>query len=216
MNDYLTRRIVLLRHGQLATEPALVGQTDAVLSPHSLAQLRQWCRDLPPLLPWQRIVTSPLQRCREMATQLAAASGCACDVMPELAEMDFGELDGKPYDQITDAWPLLERFWADPATSTLPGAETLAAFNARVWGVWPKLLEMTRDHSLLIVTHGGVIRMLLAQLLHADWRIGGYYQQMQIPYASATDLAVWHYDGQIRTQLRQLAIPFESLLKQAG
>ena len=60
MNDYLTRRIVLLRHGQLAAEPALIGRTDAPLSPHSLLQLKQWCHQLPPLLPWQRIVTSPL------------------------------------------------------------------------------------------------------------------------------------------------------------
>ncbi len=216
MNDYLTRRIVLLRHGQLAAEPALIGRTDAPLSPHSLLQLKQWCHQLPPLLPWQRIVTSPLQRCHEMGRQLAAASACACEVMPDIAEMDFGELDGRPYDQITDAWPVLERFWATPMEAPLPGAETLAAFNHRVWNAWPRLLEMTREHSLLVVTHGGVIRMLLAQLLHADWHAGEYYQQMQIPYASATEVAVWHYDGQIRTQLRQLAIPFETLLKQVS
>jgi alpha-ribazole phosphatase len=209
MTEMLPQYIGLLRHGEIAGDPALYGRSDPPLSPNAMLAYQPLL--VSAQLPWQRILCSPRLRCQQVAEALAQQFGLPIEIRPELAEMDFGRWDGVPYTQLVTEWPRLERFWSDPLHCPLPDAESLTNFHARINLAWEGILELSRSQSLLIITHGGVIRMLLARLLHADWRCGDFYQRLSIPYASLTQLKIWHGDTQPAIQIQQLAAPLREM-----
>ncbi len=203
MTETIRHEITLLRHGQIEGAPAMYGRSDPPLASDALLSFSHIMNR--PLAPWQRVLCSPRVRCLQVATPIANQFAIPLDIWPELAEMDFGDWDGIPYADLVEHWPYFERFWADPVGNPLPGSEPLADFHQRILGAWQRIVAMSRDGSLLVVTHGGVIRLLLAHLLHADWRRGDFYQCLTIPYASMTQLDIWHTQGEPVIQIRQLA-----------
>ncbi len=203
MSVVTTRRIDLLRHGAVAGPAALHGRSDPHLS-------EAGAQSFVPLfemnnLPWQRIISSPRQRCLATAQALATHHYLPLESWPELAEMDFGEFDGVPFDKLGAHWHELERFWSAPTAHPLPGSESLEAFHARVAQAWQRLLQQAKSESLLVICHGGVIRQLLAGLLFADWRRGEYHQRLAIPHGSLTRLQIWYGEAAPTIQIRQLA-----------
>lgn len=203
MTDAIRHGITLLRHGRVEGAPALYGRSEPLLASGALQPFTHIMNK--PQSTWQRVLCSPRARCLQVATPIASHFDIPLDIWPELAEMDFGDWDGIPYADLVEHWPRFERFWADPMANPLPGAEPLAVFHQRILGAWQRMLAMSRDDSLLVVTHGGVIRLLLAHLLHADWQRGDFYQCLTIPYASLTQLDIWHTQGEPAIQIRQLA-----------
>ena len=83
----------------------------------------------------------------------------------DLAEMRFGAWEGREAQdvQATDA-AALAAFRADPARNPPPGGEPFDAFAARVRTAFAR---RAREHTghLLVVTHSGVIRALMADCL---------------------------------------------------
>lgn len=203
MADIIQRRIGLLRHGAVDAAPALYGRSDPPLSQEGYQAFARLFAA--PRLPWDRILCSPRLRCRQVAEPLAEQFQLPLAIWPELAEMDFGRWDGVPYDELVAQWPHLERFWSDPLRYPLPEGERLADFHDRVCQAWERVMALSVQESILLVTHGGVIRLILAQLLHADWRRGDFYQRLNVPYASLTQLDIWHGEPQPALQIRQLA-----------
>ncbi len=57
----------------------------------------------------------------------------------------------------------LGQFWADPYAFTPPNGEPLSRFEARVLGSLQRLARAHDGQRLLLVTHGGVMRLLLAR-----------------------------------------------------
>jgi alpha-ribazole phosphatase len=54
-------------------------------------------------------------------------------------------------------------FWADPYAFTPPQGEPLPVFSARVLGAALRLQQTYVGERVLLVCHGGVMRLLLAQ-----------------------------------------------------
>jgi len=121
-------------------------------------------------------------------------------------------------------WSLLERFFQHPAKVTLPGGERLADFNQRVVQTWKAIVEaqfsksfsvgreddlsqQEKKQRVLVIAHGGVIRMILAHILSSDWQQASWYQNLQISQASLTritiirPMAVEKANQQINSQL---------------
>lgn len=114
---------------------------------------------LPPGLP---LWSSPLQRCRGLADLLSPDP-----VFDErLAEMHFGDWEGRPWDDIPRAE--LDAWAADIAGYAPPGGESPRQLQQRA-------LDFVAGLDVpeaVIVTHAGVIRMLLAHwqdLPPAQW-----------------------------------------------
>jgi alpha-ribazole phosphatase len=108
--------------------------------------------------PFQRVYSSPRERCRRMALAVDPAA----TVVPELAEMDFGDWEGRPWVGVPhdalDAWT------ADLLHYQPGGGESLQQMANRVLP-WLDAAgrEAQRDGStVLVVTHGGPIRVALA------------------------------------------------------
>ncbi len=96
------------------------------------------------------IVCSPMRRTRQTADILNEALGLEIILEPDLREVVFGGMEGKPLQPWFGEW-LAGR--ATPA-----GAESFAEVTLRVQGAMARVLA--RPGPLLIVSHGGVFRAL--------------------------------------------------------
>ncbi|WP_422909272.1 alpha-ribazole phosphatase family protein [Pseudomonas sp. MAC6] len=157
----MTVYLELLRHGETELGGGLRGSTDDALTATGWAQLRTAVADGSR---WDRLVSSPLQRCARFAEELAAQHGVPLRLEPDLQELHFGAWEGRSTAELmqTSAEDL-GRFWNDPYGFTPPEGEPLLAFEARVLGALQRLQARHAGERLLLVTHGGVIRLLLAR-----------------------------------------------------
>ncbi len=165
MSDGLTR-VDLLRHGEPEGGPRYRGcGIDDPLSETGWAQM--WAAVGPSEgWPWQRVISSPLRRCRAFAEALAERAGLPLTVAEDLREIGFGQWEGrnKRVARALDpaAW---EAFYADPVAHPPPGAEPVADFQRRVTDCYRELVAAHRGEHLLVVAHAGVMRAIVAQLL---------------------------------------------------
>ncbi|WP_412486301.1 histidine phosphatase family protein [Shewanella chilikensis] len=156
------------------------------------------------------LLSSPAQRCQAFAAELKADMP---DYFPAplqqhdwLWELDFGDWDGMKvasvYQQHSEA---AEAFWRDPVANTPPGGESLPAFRSRVLDGWQTMVQrwLAREanssegsgskgsgssasaDAALILTHSGVIRLLLAEiLLPGQMPPAAVFNALELPYAA--------------------------------
>lgn len=150
-----------LRHGKTEGGARYWGRTDAALTADGFRQMEEATGNLGV----DHIVTSPLQRCRTFAEQLSERQSVPCKIDPRLVEMDFGVWDGRAaHDIFAEDREALERFWRDPLRHAPPGAEPLTAVAARLRGACADLCAIAAERRVLVVTHGGPIRVALCLL----------------------------------------------------
>lgn len=169
--------IELLRHGDTG-QRSYRGQLDDALSAQGWEQLRAAVVGRQ----WDAVVSSSLQRCAAFAQELVLARGLPLRLDARLAEYHFGDWQGVPIEELAQAQgEALGRFWADPVTCPPPGAETFAAFHARLCAALEDIAGEARDRRVLVVTHGGAIRLLRC---HAERRSYGDMANIDVPHAS--------------------------------
>jgi alpha-ribazole phosphatase len=159
--------LVLVRHAEPTDETRgrCYGRLDVPLSENGREQSRRLAERLS-MEAVAGVVSSPQGRARETATAIAAAHGLRVAVLEELSELDFGELEGRTYDEIAAAYPELYRRWmTEPTTVSFPGGESHADLAARVRGAVSGLRAAYDGQLVVAVTHGGVIRTVLADAL---------------------------------------------------
>ncbi|MEZ8045712.1 alpha-ribazole phosphatase family protein [Vibrio sp. 10N.237.312.C02] len=190
MENGTTKNIYLLRHGKVEGEAALNGLSDVLVNPDLQDRI---CGALAKQdIAFDCVVTSPLRRCSDLANRYAQRMSVPLSVAPDFQEMNFGDVDGVPFDELEDKWGMLETFWQDPANHQLTGAESLQSFHDRVTQAWSQLLNDPSD-NILLVTHGGVIRILLAHCLDIDWKNPSLYSKLSIENASITHIQVTQF-----------------------
>ncbi|MBB3104262.1 histidine phosphatase family protein [Azomonas macrocytogenes] len=151
----------LLRHGDTGTAPGFRGSLDDPLSAIGWAQLRAAVNNH---APWTRIISSPLQRCAAFAAELAEQRQLPLSLERNLRELEFGAWEGLTPAALMETHSIeLGHFWSDPYSFTPPQGEPLSAFEARVLGALQRLAAQHAGEHLLLVTHAGVIRLLLAR-----------------------------------------------------
>jgi alpha-ribazole phosphatase/probable phosphoglycerate mutase len=88
-----------------------------------------------------------------------------------LREVGFGVWEGHTADELRHRDPeVIARFYEDPVANRPEGAEPLEAFRARVTEALGELIDASPDRHTLVVTHAGVIRTVVAQVLDAPLR----------------------------------------------
>lgn len=151
--------IDVLRHGDTGAT-GFRGRSEDALSALGWEQMR---RAVALGGPWDLILSSPRVRCLAFAREFAAQRGLNCSIDARLAEIDFGAWEGKTHDELLqcDA-AALGAFWRDPWRNRPTGGESLPQFATRVFPVFHELAARHSDERVLVVTHGGVMRLLLA------------------------------------------------------
>ncbi|MGF6098381.1 alpha-ribazole phosphatase family protein [Pseudomonas sp. 18175] len=157
----MTLHLDLLRHGETELGGGLRGSLDDALTATGWAQMRAAVVGQGP---WDRLVSSPLQRCARFAEELGAALGLPVSLEKDLQELHFGAWEGQSAAALmeTDA-EALGLFWADPYRFTPPEGEPVSAFSDRVLGAVARLHQAYAGERVLLISHGGVMRLLLAR-----------------------------------------------------
>ncbi len=193
--------VLLVRHGLTAlTGPVLAGWTPGVnLDGDGRAQAKALAARLAPV-PLDAIVTSPLERCRQTAAAIAAATGAAgraeraardgageidVHVDDRLGECHYGDWTGKrlkklakePLWRVVQAHPSAARF-PGPDGESLPDMQYRAVSAVREWNA-----KLGRDACYVVCSHGDVIKSIVADSLgvHLD-----QFQRIQIDPCSLT------------------------------
>lgn len=110
-------------------------------------------------------------------------------------------------------WSQLEGFFQAPADIVLPQAESLPDFHLRLKRTWRKLIEQQvliatkqkrtlglgqeqalkesdENRRVLVIAHGGVIRMILAEILQLDWQQASWHQKLHIGHGSISRILI--------------------------
>lgn len=119
-----------------------------------------------------RVLSSDLKRTRETTAVVSAAT----DSLPEpdfdrdWRERGFGTVQGLTTDELFDEYPDHDRSESVIALEAVPdGGEGIETFRRRVETAWDRTLATAKSgETTLVVTHGGVIKVLLSKLTDRD------------------------------------------------
>lgn len=184
----------LLRHGEPAGGRKFRGSVDDPLSELGWRQMRAAVAAATTANEhsWQQIISSPLLRSAEFAAELAAERDLPLAVWPDVREMHFGDWEGRETKELWQNVPhQMLPFFKDPENNPPPGGEALEMFRIRLMACWQRLLKEHRGEHILLVCHGGVIRMLLSQVLGLPL---AHFARFDVPYACRSRLRVFHDD----------------------
>jgi alpha-ribazole phosphatase len=115
-----------------------------------------------PLPPFDRVYSSPSQRCSQLAEVIARRDGCQIVLTPALYELNFGAWENTLWSEIpreqSDPWA------DDPWHRAPPGGETEQALWTRV-ADWYAAVSKDPVARCAIVAHGGPLRVLRCLIL---------------------------------------------------
>lgn len=148
-----TTTICLVRHGETPwnREHRLQGRQDIPLNEAGREQALQLAKALATNT-WDLLASSPLLRAWETATIIATQLGLPQPLaVPELVERDYGAASGMTKAEAAERFP----------DGAYPGAEIRADVQTRCLPMLDQLADKAPGGSVLVVTHGSVIKSLL-------------------------------------------------------
>ena len=158
----MIRRLILLRHGKTGFPKRYIGATDVPLSSAGVAQISA----LQKIFQDQDIgviISSPMERCRQCANILFPERLVRYD--KGLREIDFGRWEGQTFPEIQETDPELVEQWASWSSDfCFPQGERIGGFVDRVHKAGERLMT-SQEKTILVISHGGVIRTLLCYFL---------------------------------------------------
>ncbi|WP_339232853.1 histidine phosphatase family protein [Geobacillus sp. FSL W8-0032] len=175
--------LTLIRHGMTEENRrrAYIGWLDVPLAAEERERLRRLRTER--FAPLDLLVGSDLRRCRETAACLfpgREADWCAA----EWRELSFGAWEGRTFADLKDD-RAYRRWLESPEAAAPPGGESYAEFQRRIMQALAKTLALAERSGachVVVVTHGGPIRLLLERYAPAlrpfwEWEApfaGGY------------------------------------------
>jgi alpha-ribazole phosphatase len=180
-------RLVLIRHGDTgeANRGRYIGRTDLPLSAEGERQAADLARVVG-RWPEAPVLCSPLQRCRRTA-EIALGPDRDLEIDTDLREVDFGLWEGLSFAEIAKGYPAAVESWATLSDDfRFPGGEALAAFGNRVAAAARRIAADPAE-TILAVTHGGVIRLLLCHFLGIEVRC---YLLFDVGIASLSEIRI--------------------------
>lgn len=194
-------QLILLRHGQPELQNCLLGQTDSKLTDLGWQQMQASCLTLRDI---DQVITSPLLRCKQFAIDYAIKNGIPFECVVEFQECHFGDWDGLDYHQLNENFNReFELFLESPNENHPPNGENLYNFNSRIDKALKLALEEHQGKKILLVSHGGVIRSLVAWCLKLDRLSNIPFRSFSIDYASQTYINIFH-EEELFSQLKSL------------
>lgn len=173
-------KVTLIRHTSLAIPSGVCyGQTDvdvAASFPQEAAVIKQ---KLPDNI--DAAFSSPLQRCVKLASALALEN---VNYDARLKELSFGDWEMQAWDDMPREY--FDEWAQNYADMPPPSGETFRELQLRGISFINEQLVQYRDQHIVVVTHGGMIRALVAHVL--NMQLKGLFR-IDVDYGSLTQLA---------------------------
>lgn len=160
-------RVILVRHGEPEPDARCrcYGRLDVPLAAVGAAQSEAIAAELA-ATSLAAVYTSPRRRAIATAAALCNGRGLEPIADERLAELDFGALEGRTYEEVERDDPELFRAWMTaPTTVRFPGGESWSDLRARVSRALASIRNERPGETVAVVTHGGVVRAVLADAL---------------------------------------------------
>jgi broad specificity phosphatase PhoE len=172
------KTIYLVRHGrtQSNTDGRFQGWEDHPLNEKGLEQAERFA-ERAGHLKLSAIYVSDLIRTAQTAMPLARRLSLPITPVPALKEISFGEWEGQSIIEIKKTQKeKLAALWRHPTSITLKGGERFEDAQERGWkGLMEIKDHMEEDSSVMVFSHGGMIRLLVCRLLDLPidsmWRL---------------------------------------------
>lgn len=157
--------IDLIRHGEPHGGSMYRGNTiDDCLSEKGWQQMWQAVGNYNQ---WQYIVSSPMLRCSEFSQQLSEKIKIPFQIEDNFKEVGFGIWEGLTREQVMQSdLKAYNNFYTDPVNQRPENSEDLNLFIQRVISSYKKVTNQFKNKHILIVAHAGVIRAILAHIIH--------------------------------------------------
>jgi alpha-ribazole phosphatase len=192
MAKVIATHIDLLRHGACEGGEIFRGSTDVALSELGWQQMTDKVAGVGSSK-WDRIISSPLQRCQRFAEKLSSEQAVPMTVRENLREMHFGDWEGLPHNvarkRFPDEWA---QFWESPAEASPPNGEAMPDFCQRICTELDDIALSHQGESVLLVIHGAVIRVMMCHWLGMPM---GAMTRINVPYAGLSRFKVYSQEG---------------------
>ena len=146
--------IFVIRHGQteLNKKGIINGYLDDTLALEGIEQAKIAASTLPKTIKY--IYSSSLERAKQTAKILNETLNVPLTFHDELKEVNFGILNGTPFlDEYKERHRMLDYDWR-------PSGESFEEVKTRVVKLLGKIKKENNNKEVLIVAHGGIIRLL--------------------------------------------------------
>lgn len=161
------RQLTLIRHAATDLSGTFCGHINPIVNGHGEEQICELVAALQGRS-FTAIYSSDLLRARQTAEPVARGVGAALHLLHDLREIAFGEWEGLRWSEIEARFPEQAQSWmAEYPYRSAPGGEGFAAFQMRVMNCAVRILEELSS-SICIVSHGGVIRLMLAKIFNIE------------------------------------------------
>jgi len=161
--------LILVRHGETAwnVEEVFRGRIDVELNETGLKQAELLGKYLSNTK-IEAIYSSPLKRALNTAEAIARHHGLAVETAPGIIDLDFGEWQGLPNQEVNDKYGELYAAWLNsPEQVTMPGGESLNDVRKRAMAVVDEVAGKHRG-TVVLASHRVVNKVLICALLGLD------------------------------------------------
>ena len=185
-------KLLLVRHGE--TDWNLTrryqGDSDVPLNQKGIRQAQSLAKRLSKEK-IDIIYSSDLSRAAETAKHIAnkhePVPTIHCD--PRWRELSFGKWEGLTHTEIQEQWRTEADAWyADPVNISPPDGEPILQLAERVQSIWDEVQSKHKEENVLLVSHGGVIQILLCLVLGMDLN---RYWQFHVKKAALTEIHIY-------------------------
>lgn len=172
-------KLIIIRHGQ--TEWNLSGryqgQSDIKLTDIGIKQAQCLAENFP-VSKIDIIFSSDLQRAAITAKMISDHFNCPVIKDSAFREISFGQWEGHTYNEIIEQWPeALNYFFTSPDRLNIPLGETFPEVQDRAMGKISEIMNVYPDKTVVIVSHGAIIRTILSACLHTPLKYLWSFQQ---------------------------------------
>lgn len=151
--------ICLVRHGETDwnNKRRIQGRKDIPLNKMGTLQAKD-CQNFLRDFDWNIIVTSPLQRAKQTAEIINEELQLPLVIMEEFIERDYGDIEGLTIEDRKKYFPNFD----------CSNQESFELVRERVMTGINRLHELYKNQKIIVVAHGGVIKILLNSLFKEE------------------------------------------------
>ena len=174
--------IILVRHGHVdwIAPERFRGRAELTLSELGRRQAEALARYIAATWKPEAVCTSPLSRCRDTATAIAAPFQLEPQPVEGFSDIDYGAWQGLTREQAAERWPEeIELWFRAPHLAAIPGGETLPALLSRAATALREILQTHPSGAVVLVGHDSVNRVLL--LFALELPLSRYWHLRQEP-----------------------------------
>ncbi len=161
--------IILARHGETEWNVAEVfrGRIDVELNETGTKQAELLAGHLSSLK-IDAVYSSPLKRALKTAELIARYHKLAVDIAPGLTDLNYGEWQGLPHQEVKEKYKELYAEWTEnPHLVKMPAGESLADVRERAVAVVDDIVTRYKG-TIVLVSHRVVNKVLICALLGLD------------------------------------------------